>query len=64
MAKPVKELDNFELVDEFEKTVKYWQYDPVCNGYSPDYELDELRDEIKIRMNLMNDLIAKHIRKE
>ena len=43
------ELQNHQLLSEYDYLIKKMHYDPVTSMES-DYELDELREEIKFRM--------------
>jgi hypothetical protein len=44
----LKEMADDDLVDEFEKTVRYWHYD--VNAEKPKFKLDDLREEMLNRM--------------
>jgi len=48
----IKNLDNDSLIEEFEKTVRYWHYD--LNDSKPKFELDDLRNEVLNRMKNFN----------
>ena len=44
----LENMSDEELIDEFEKTVRFWHYD--INMEKPTFSLDELRAEMKLRM--------------
>lgn len=46
----LKEMTADDLVEEFEKTVRYWHYDANFSEM-PKFSLDDLREEMLNRMS-------------
>lgn len=44
----LKVMETAELMEEFEKTIRYWHYD--YNMEKPKYSLDEIREEMVFRL--------------
>jgi hypothetical protein len=57
MIKPITELSNFELLDEFEEMVKYWHYDVGFKTRPSEYTVDMLRSELEDRLITLNSFI-------
>ena len=53
MKRDIKDMDDEELIQQFEDTVRGWHYDPK-GAYERmgdlDYEIDELKEELLRRL--------------